>query len=387
MSYYNPFTPAFGGRPDHFFGRTNLLGRVRDALEGEGDTPDRVLFITGPRGCGKTALLEHMSRLAKEVGWLTVDVHSVDAVQDIALGVAQRGSAHVTFSPEIKAFGASLSLGEVDHGHRATIYEGLTAALLERFATLGKYRGIFITIDEIQKISERDMEQVCNAVQMARRKGNAIALMLAGLPGSKERVASYRGCTFMQRASDEQIGSLLVGETVDAFAQTLARVKGLESPGEVVRAAAECSQGYPYLIQLVGYHLVEHVRKERPIGEWHLNLDDVQAVFDDVYTTYRQNVLVPSTRALGSEARAYLASMAVLLDERGAASTGDVAQSLGKTTPQLSSCRQNLIDRRLIRSAGFGKVRFCLPYLSRFSLERESEPSATDVGPDEWIIR
>ena len=214
MAFANPFTPAFGSRPEHFYGRTSILSRVRSALLGDRDVPDRVLFFTGPRGCGKTALLERLSQLAAECGWLTVDVHSVNAIQDMLLGLSPARGVRVSLAPEVKAFGATVALGKADAAQPASSGESLTTALLACFDSLGRKRGVFITIDEIQKIASGDMEQVCNAVQMARRKGRPVALMLAGLPGSKERVASYPGCTFMQRVRDEHMGSLLVEETV-----------------------------------------------------------------------------------------------------------------------------------------------------------------------------
>ena len=55
--FENPFVPVFGGKPDFFFGRKELLNRFTFALVDRG-SEDRALFITGNRGCGKTALLE-----------------------------------------------------------------------------------------------------------------------------------------------------------------------------------------------------------------------------------------------------------------------------------------------------------------------------------------
>lgn len=54
--FSNPFTPIFGGRPDFFFGRKAVLTRFDAAMVDQG-SEDRVLFVTGNRGCGKTALL------------------------------------------------------------------------------------------------------------------------------------------------------------------------------------------------------------------------------------------------------------------------------------------------------------------------------------------
>lgn len=48
--FENPFVPVFGGKPDFFFGRKELLNRFTFALVDRG-SEDRALFITGNRGC------------------------------------------------------------------------------------------------------------------------------------------------------------------------------------------------------------------------------------------------------------------------------------------------------------------------------------------------
>ncbi len=58
---------------------------------------------------------------------------------------------------------------------------------------------------------------------------------------------------------------------------------------------------------------------------------------------------------------------------------------MGKVTSQLGTCRQRLIDRRLIRADGYGKVRFGLPHLSRFAVELPKADAT--LGEDEWKIR
>jgi len=165
----------------------------------------------------------------------------------------------------------------------------------------------------------------------------------------------------------------------------LGLVPGLEVGEEALWAVSAYSQGYPYLMQLVGYHLVRYLDELYPVGEVHLLPAHMEAVEDKVYGAYRDDVLVPSTRSLGSEARAYLQAMARLLDKEGRAPTGQVARELGKTLSQLSSCRQDLINRRLVRAAGYGKVRFALPHLSRFALEQQ--PVQSDISPREWPTR
>lgn len=49
--YTNPFTPAFGGKPSHFFGRSEELSKLRKAMRDQ-NSPSRAVFVTGNRGYG-----------------------------------------------------------------------------------------------------------------------------------------------------------------------------------------------------------------------------------------------------------------------------------------------------------------------------------------------
>lgn len=381
----NPFTPSFGGMPEYFVGRTELIERVRHALHDQ-RSPDFALFMTGCRGSGKTALLERLSSLAREERWLVIDVHSSHAASSIMDGLLSMGiMGKVRLTPSVSLPGGvqieGKSEGAVDDNNGPKLVDELTRA----YEKLRGYRGIFITIDEVQKIPKSDMEEVCAAVQMTRRKGLPICLMLAGLPGSKELVASYEGCTFMQRVEDVHIGGLLVDETTKAFGILLRLVPSITVSDDVVWSLSAMSQGYPYLIQLVGYCFVEHVGQLYPVGLVHPSAEDAKAVEDDVYVTYRQNVLEPSTRGVRREAANYLRAMARVQDDEGYVRTADVARELGKEPKQLSTCRSSLIRRRLVLPVGYGKVCFGLPYLTRFALET-AEPRTVDLS-GRWVPR
>mgnify|MGYP002627015587 CR=1 FL=1 len=78
--FANPFTPIFGGKPDFFFGRKDILARFDRALVVRG-SEDRTLFITGTRGSGKTALVEQLSLRATAAGWDAIDLTADNALQ------------------------------------------------------------------------------------------------------------------------------------------------------------------------------------------------------------------------------------------------------------------------------------------------------------------
>ena len=58
--FVNPFSPIFGGKPDVFFGRDEIL-KLFDLAMIDSGSDYRAIFITGTRGSGKTALLEQFS--------------------------------------------------------------------------------------------------------------------------------------------------------------------------------------------------------------------------------------------------------------------------------------------------------------------------------------
>ena len=108
MAAHNLFTPAFGGLPQVFFGRKRELAFAADAIT-NANSPHKAFFITGNRGCGKTTLLEKISSLASEHGWISVDVHSAHASRAIIEALAGGTQKTVAKDASPSAFGMSLT--------------------------------------------------------------------------------------------------------------------------------------------------------------------------------------------------------------------------------------------------------------------------------------
>lgn len=380
----NPFTPAFGGKPQHFFGRRSELSLVGDALDNS-LSPHRALFITGNRGCGKTALLEQVSELAIAHKWLAVDVHAEDALMSAVKKLAGGTQREETRNAQPEAFG--VTLGGVSTT-LSTSFTGidLSDLIQEKLDGLRSPKGILITVDEAQKMSERDAEGLCTGAQMAMRKGYAVMLVLAGLPESKEKIATYRGCTFMERAFDIKLSSLLIDETYDAFRGLLALSANLVADEEAIDHMARFSLGYPYLMQLIGFYAVE-VAGDCQKGQWvSVGPGDVAVAEMTAYAAYRENVLKAALRPVRNGARGYLHTMALLLDADGRAETRKIAAALEKEPSQCTMMRQRLIDRRLIVADGRGFVRFNLPYLGQYLLEEEFADENATSTPGAWLF-
>ena len=368
METGNPFNPSFGGRPQYFFGRKQELNTVSGAL-GNPNSPYRALFFTGNRGCGKTALLERLSRLASDARWLCVDVHSANASESIVrkLVGADAKISERTVEPALGFVGASLKAGSLRTTETIQFDAlDLSDVLLKTCGSLKRHEGVFITIDEVQKIPEADKENICAAVQMSMRKGMPVALMLAGLPGTKELVSEYKGCTFMKRVSDVRLDSLLVSETYDAFRRLMALVKRADVSEGAIDELSRYSQGYPYLMQLIGYYVLEDALSAIPVGVCEIDRDVVRRAEPAAFESFRMNVLDPVVASLSGEQQAYLRAMAQALDDDGSALTSEVAAIMGKQQRQLSAVRDRLIKKRVIIASARGRVRYNLPRMRQF---------------------
>ena len=244
--------------------------------------------------------------------------------------------------------------------------------LVDRLRGLTLHRGVFISVDEAQKLAEADAEPICSAVQMALRKGLPAMLVLAGLPGAKERIASFGGCTFMWRARDVRLGSLHVDETREAFSRMFAMTPDIAVRDDALEAVVQMSKGHPYLVQLAGYHAVELVRERYGDAARQLTRDIVRAIEPLVLQAYGRDVLKPAFAPLRGNTVGYLRALARCMDDEGKASTSEIAAQLGKTTTQCSMYRERLLERRLIVPAGRGFVRFGLPYCPQYFDEEDA---------------
>lgn len=359
----NPFTPVFGGKPGFFFGRQALVGRFERALEVRG-SEDRALFITGTRGSGKTSLVEHLSQRAQAAGWDVFDVNAENALNSLFRRLARFDTRSSTVAPQVgvTVFGTGGTLG--GSGTTKTAHytaDDLDTLLLE---TCGQARkGVFISIDEIQKVPLEEVSRICGAFQMASRKGHDVALVVAGLPYAYDDVIHHDGCTYMRRCVHEELGLLTRGEVEGAFASAFGSIGGLTVEPAALERLVGLSSGHPYMMQLLGYHAVEFASQHASGGAYSLRGEDVDTFFPVALEAYERRSLQPLLDAMGEGEVAYLRAMVVVMDASHVAQTGDVARSLGKTHRQVAPYRQALLNNGVILAPGRGTVRFNIPYL------------------------
>ena len=381
----NPFTPVFGGKPDFFFGRKDVLARFARALEVRG-SEDRTLFVTGTRGSGKTALVEQLSARASAAGWDVIDLTADNALQSFFRQIQEFDESSSTVDPriEVSVLGSGGSVGGLSTT-KTSHYNADDMDVLFRRACEGARRGFLVSIDEIQKVPLEDVSKICGAFQMASRKGHDVILVVAGLPYAYEPAIQHDGCTYLRRCVHEKLGLFSPAETREAFHEAFGRIGGLTLAERALELLVRNSSGHPYMMQLLGYHLVEYLNGFADVGTHVANAEDVRTVLPIALEAYERRALRPTVDSLAPSAQSYLRAMAATMGEDHVARTGDVASTLGKSHQQLAGARQALIDEGLIVACGHGRVRFAVPYLRTY-LSKPDPDSEQLALLDEWDV-
>ncbi len=364
--FNNPFSPIFGGKPDVFFGRERILNLFDHAMIDAG-SDDRAIFITGTRGSGKTALLEQLSLRAKNQNRMVLDLGPENTIMQLVHALTGYDEVTKTVSPHasvnILGIGGGVSGGSVSKTERIG-RDALQTLLIE--ACSKHKKGLLVTVDEIQKVPIEDVSSLCNAFQMASRKGCDIMLAVAGLPYAYSVIIKHEGCTYLRRATHEELGLFTWEEASDAFKSVFSKIKGLNTSPEIIEKLNMASYGHPYIMQLLGYHLVLLINDRTTEKKHSVSDGEVQEAVKSAIFAYEQRALKPLLDELPNSEQTYLKTMSECLNSDRLAETSDIAGKLGVATSKLSRSRAYLIDHGIIASPERGKVMFCIPYLADY---------------------
>lgn len=356
----NPFRPSFGVSPRVLAGREDLLQDFDVALDEGPGSPLRSLLVSGARGMGKTVMLNELEDIARTRGWLVLRLPEGDRmleeleVSTVPALLAEHDDRAVRRRLTGGGVGAvgSVSTSVED---RYPVRHSL-ARLLERLSdVLAEHEtGLLFTLDEVQAATPDVVGEFAGTYQHLVRDDREVAFVAAGLPTGIDALLRQAGTTFLRRA--ERVHLLaLTDEEVATAARATVEDTGRTLPDDARDRFVEVVHGYPYLLQLVGYHAwrVDPARAE-------VSLEDVDRTLPVVVERMGRLVHAPALGGLAERQRGYLRAMAV--DDRPA-STREVARRMGVSMSEQNVYRSRLIDRELVVPAGHGYVDFALPYL------------------------
>ena len=221
---------------------------------------------------------------------------------------------------------------------------------------------LLISLDEINNSVLDELRELAVVLQHAVREQRPFAFVGAGLPSAVEHVLNDKVLTFLRRADRYTLGPVDIDEVTKAF------ISVINESGRTIRAAdaalaAGATGGYPFMIQLVGYHSWRQ-HPDRPI----ITAADVKAGAAAAQRRIGRNVIEPALNELSPVDRTFLSQMA---PDDQPSKMSDVRDRMGVNTNYASQYRLRLIAAGLIRPAGHGLVDFTLPHLREWLREHE----------------
>ena len=257
----NPFKPGYGNLPPFLAGRDIVLNRLRQSLiavkqQVRQATP---IALTGPRGCGKTALLAWIQLEAKALKLPVIILDkqafgNLDSLQRKLYTHTQKRQQfrELLLGGEIKD--PILNLVSLNAGDKRTSQTDVQAILfLEQLLSSINMKGFIVLIDEAHDMPSEVSKVFYDAAQQVAQS-LPILLVIAGTP-DLEMVLNRSHATFSERIQVERIGRLNREEAKQALIKPFgASVTFSDHDLNMVLNEA---QNYPYFIQLWGYALWE----------------------------------------------------------------------------------------------------------------------------------
>ena len=364
----NPFRPAFGAEPPVLIGRADVLDDVKDGLIEAPGTLYRNNKVTGPRGSGKTVLLEAAADMAKELGWIAVNVTASSDLMPEILEITLDRTSHLRDRSTRKLAGATVGPVGITLGPEPMRREAGWRVQMERVldSLAERGTGLLFTVDEVSA-RHQQLQTFGKRYQHFQREGRNVALLIAGLPLNVSAFEQLPDTSFIRRAVPHQIGELSIPAVRRALRETFASAGRPLEPA-AARLAAEATEGYPFLVQLVGDQVWR-----RSAGA-PITAEAARAGIRSALALVEDTVLATALADLSASDKKFLLAMAGLGETPRMA---EITARAGWTPEQSNVYRSRLINAGMVRPAGHGKLEFAFPRLEQYLIANADRISWT----------
>jgi type II secretory pathway predicted ATPase ExeA len=363
----NPFHPSFGVSPPLLVGRDAVIEEFVEAIDDGPGASGRATLYTGARGSGKTVMLNAIEESTRGRGWLVISETAspgfVDRITKQHLPRLLRTFDPAAVRRRLTGITAPLNAGAVswstvdshvaEAGLRNQI-ELLTDLLAEH------QTGLLITLDEIHLNQISELRDLATTVQHTFREGRELAFAGAGLASAISDVINDDVLTFLRRADRHALGSVSRADVERALAEPI-EAAGRSLAEGALQVMAEGTNGYPFLIQLVGAQT------------WRLDPSSAQITVDDaaegVARALRRLGALIHEPALGDASDIDKCFLLAMAKDDGPSRMADIQQRLGVDVNYASQYRLRLIAAELIYPTRRGYVDFAVPYLREYLRE------------------
>ena len=217
-----------------------------------GTAPPHNIVLTGPRGNGKTALLNWFQRTCREseapVDAVLLTPRDVPDLEALVDALAPRRGVRKLLPRKL----AITSVGSEEWSPAGSAPRNLTREISARC----RKKPLAVLVDEAHTLALDVGGTLLNASQRTRSEAPFL-LVLAGTPGLPAHLDAM-DASFWGRLGEGNLGVSLLDEeaAVEALTKPLA-ARGVSVEADALDAVLEHSQRYPYFIQLWGEALWE----------------------------------------------------------------------------------------------------------------------------------
>jgi len=355
------FSPTFGYRPQYVVGRDKEISAFMESIASSPGHPNRATFFLGQRGMGKTVLLLELAELSRAYDFIAVRVVAGETMLDeIIEGIQIAGERHTELkkipvkSVSAGAFGFSVGLTFTDEIQKNFGFSTKLSLLCEELTK--RKKGVLFLIDEI-RASTQEMRVFATTYQRLVGDGMNVAVAMAGLPDAISSVLNDKILTFLHRANKVVLNPFHISDVSACYAKAFRNLE-VEFDAETLDAAAYATDGYPYLLQLIGFHMLKFLDDEKK-----LTAKTVELAVSHSKRALGSDVILPCLNPLSAEDKRFLKAMAIDSEESRVSDIRDRLQ-VGKS--HIQTYRRRLLDAGLINSSSRGMLAFSLPYLGQY---------------------
>ena len=357
------FQPTFGNRPEKYIGRDGVIEQFVEGLREPIGSRNRCTLFLGQRGMGKTALLLELGDRAQKEGYVVARVTAHEGMPGAIIEQLQlNGSKYFGDDrPKLKGvsagvlgFSFGLTFSEVtqkQYGFRSKM-----SLLCDRLAEKGM--GALILIDEVR--TSAAMREVASAYQELVGDRKNVAIAMAGLPHAVSAILNDDVLTFLNRAPRVELG-LISTNLIRAYYERAFKTVGIGASDAMLDRAALATRGFPYLMQLIGYYLIQYTLEGETITDEIMGKAE-QAALSDM----DENVFKPILNPLSDNDIFFLRAMARV---GGTVTTEKLQAALGRKGPSIQTYRKRLIESGVIEAPRRGELVFAVPYLADYLLK------------------
>ncbi len=255
----NPFTTGHGKVPPFLAGREDekhkLYGLLGRTVGGEVVTSN--VHIFGPRGVGKTSLLEHVKAELKSLkkgneGKAAVAMTAINSMRTIeearkTLVDDIGGSFKESLLPERVV--ADLNVVSAQWSRKEKSWSAVCGNLAEKC----RKRPVVFMVDEAHRLDPEVLASIMDDIEMIRQKNGPIIGVFAGKPLLMD-VIGAAGVSYEERSEYISLDLLDDRDSEAAIAYPLSNSSIKVSP-EAMKMVVEDAQGYPTYIQYWGSEL------------------------------------------------------------------------------------------------------------------------------------